>query len=107
MTPLRLLFTHGPENEAIWRAGFDLAQASAALDLPLELGFAGDGLRLITLQPSGGRPPSYARFASLGLLDVAAARVPAAVCGPAALPLEPLDDQAWRDWLRRAPLQVW
>lgn len=107
MTPLRILFAHGPDDEAIWRAGFDLVQAAAALDLPLELGFAGDGLRLVTLGADGSRPPSHARFASLGLLDVAAARVPAAVCGPAALPLEPLDDQAWRDWLRRAPLQVW
>ncbi len=107
MTPLRILFTHGPENELIWRAGFDLVQASAALDLPLELGFAGDGLLLVTLLPDGNRPPSYARFASLGLLDVAAARVPAAIGGPAALPLEPLGELAWRDWLRRAPLQAW
>lgn len=107
MTPLRLLFAHGPGNEALWRAGFDLAQAAAALDSPLELGFAGDGLRLITLNPDGSRPASYARFASLSLLDVAAACVPAALAGPAALPLEPLGDQAWRDWLRRAPLQVW
>ncbi len=107
MTPLRILFAHGPEDEVIWRAGFDLAQAGAALDLPLELGFAGDGLRLITLQSDGSRPPSYARFASLGLLDVAAVRVPAAASGPAALALELLGEQAWRDWLRRAPLQVW
>lgn len=107
MTPLRLLFAHGPEHPAIWRAGFDLAQAGAALDLPLELGFAGDGLRLITRMPDGSRPPSYARFASLGLLDVAAARVPVSVPLPAALPLAPLGEQGWRDWLRRAPLQVW
>lgn len=107
MTPLRILFTHGPGDETRWRAGFDLAQAAAALDSPLELGFAGDGLQLITLEADGTRPASYARFASLALLDIAAVRVPGPVGRPAALALEPLGDQAWRAWLRRAALQVW
>ncbi len=107
MTPLRILFAHGPDDEAIWRAGFDLVQAAAALDLPLELGFAGDGLRLVTLGADGSRPPSHARFASLELLGVAPARVPRADGGPSALRLEPLDGPEWREWLRRAPLQVW
>lgn len=104
MRSLRLLFT----DAVHWRAGFDLAQAAAALDQPLELGFAGAGLELILEAPGGARPPSFGAFASLELLGVEAVRVPLAVpARPSALPLRALAAGEWRTWLRAQALQAW
>ncbi|GMU44390.1 MAG: hypothetical protein IT479_08375 [Xanthomonadales bacterium] len=101
---LRLLFT----SSGGWRAGFDLVQAAAALDLPLEIGFAGDGLRLILVADGGQCPASFGAFASLELLGVDRARVPApAPAQSAALPLQALAPAEWRDWLRSRALQTW
>lgn len=106
MRALRLLFTRGPEGD--WRAGFDLAQAAAALDLPLQLGFAGDGLRLVLADAHDRRAPAFGAFASLELLGVAAAHVPSpAPRNASALPLQVLDADAWRAWLRAGSLQTW
>ena len=109
--PLRLLFVHGPAS-AFWRAGFDVAQAAAALDVPVELGFAGDGLGLIRagLDDAHGKRACGA-YASLELLGIEVVYAPAA--GPvdtAAAPVLPvswLQPADWHAWLRRAPLQVW
>ena len=109
--PLRLLFVHGP-GAACWRAGFDLAQAAAALDVPLELAFAADGLRLILADPQdpSGKLARGA-YASLELLGIEAvhAQARAAISQDAAsaLPIHWLQPAAWQAWLRRAPLQVW
>lgn len=107
--PLRLLFLHGAGDTAAWRAGFDLAQAAAALDVPLEIGFAGAGLDLIRTGTAAAHGPAGGAFASLALLGIDQALAPAAerVVDGAALPLLWLDAAAWQSWLRRAPLQVW
>jgi len=104
ISALRLLFVHGPED-AVWRAGFELAQAAAALDVPLELAFAGPGLELITTQRDCAR-----NFASLELLGVDQVRIETAPQGAAsklALPVQQLSALQWQAWLRAAPLQVW
>jgi hypothetical protein len=109
---LRLLFTRG-QHLATWRAGFDLAQAAAALDVPLELGFASAGVKLIV--PSATETEVVAGsgiWASLTLLGVEYAYAPASCCiglapDRAALPVRWLDASDWRAWLRRAPLQAW
>lgn len=112
ITPLRLLFMRAPGDSA-WRAGFDVAQAAAALDVPLELGFAGPGLQLI-VPPAADT--SVARgtgvWASLALLGVES--VYAANAGSAgldrqrsALPVVWLDPVDWRRWLCRASVQGW
>lgn len=108
--PLRLLLTHGGDPAGRWRVVFDLVQAAAALDVALELGFAGAGLELIELGGDGPRRPCASAYASLQLLGVESVRLPAgSPCMPRepALPLRLLDDVAWRAWLRAAPLQVW
>lgn len=108
---LRLLFVHGP-GVACWRAGFDLVQAAAALDLPVELAFAADGLDLILA--TGSEPEARAArgaYASLELLGIDMVRAQAIARGDraptSALPVQWLQPSAWRDWLRCAPLQVW
>jgi hypothetical protein len=111
-TALRLLFVRGRQL-ATWRAGFDLAQAAAALDVPLELGFVGAGVKLIV--PSAADAEVVAGsgvWASLTLLGVERAYAPASCrdgLDPdrAALPVHWLDASDWRAWLRRAPLQAW
>lgn len=106
MQALRLLFTCGPGGA--WRAGFDLAQAAAALDVPLELGFAGDGLELVRVAVDGRRASVSGAFASLEMLGVEAVRVPAPWPAQAsALPIQALAADAWRAWLRAGPLQTW
>lgn len=107
--PLRLLFVHGPADDAIWRAGFDLAQAAAALDMPVEIGFAGAGLALVGVDQVGPPSPAGGAFASLELLGVDCAWAPAVErkTQRTALPLNWLSAEDWRVWLRRAPLQVW
>lgn len=108
---LRLLFVHGP-GASCWRAGFDLVQAAAALDVPVELGFAADGLGLILpgADAAAGRAArgAYASLALLGIEEVYAATPGEAGphCAPV-LPVRWLASAAWRAWLRRAPLQVW
>ena len=110
--PLRLLFARG-HHPATWRAGFDLAQAAAALDVPVELGFAGAGVQLIV--PSVADAEIVAGsgiWASLALLGVERAYAPASCrdgLDPdrAALPVRWLDARDWRAWLRCAPLQAW
>lgn len=110
--PLRLLFARGPAA-APWRAGFDLAQAAAALDLPIEIAFAGAGLALI--MPTTGEvaaAPVRGAWASLELLGVEQVLAPAPCAAEfdasrAVLPVRWLDAGQWRDWLRQAPLQVW
>lgn len=108
---LRLLFVHGPAT-ACWRAGFDLVQAAAALDVPVELAFAADGLDLIL--PGSPAPAARAArgaYASLELLGIewvsAQAIADAVRPSTTALPVHWLQPPAWRAWLRRAPLQVW
>ena len=77
MTPLRILFAHGPDDEAIWRAGFDLVQAAAALDLPLELGFAGDGLRLAFERDTlGATAPAISAIRRSPCIGTTFARIP-------------------------------
>lgn len=108
---LRLLFVHGPEA-ACWRAGFDLAQAAAALDVPVELAFSADGLRLL-LADVDDAPGRAARgaYASLELLGIEAVYAPvradAIVAAPSVLPIRWLESAAWQSWLRRASVQVW
>lgn len=109
--PLRLLFVHGPAS-ACWRAGFDVAQAAAALDVAVELGFAGDGLGLIRAGldgAHGGRARSA--YASLELLGIELVYAPVGgaldTTAAAVLPLCWLQPADWQAWLRRAPLQVW
>ncbi len=110
--PLRLLFARG-QHPATWRAGFDLAQAAAALDVPLELGFAGAGVKLIV--PSAAVAEAVAGagvWASLTLLGVECVYAPVSCrdgLDPdrAALPVRWLDASDWRAWLRCAPLQAW
>jgi len=103
MNALRLLFVHGP-SEDLWRAGFELAQAAAALDVPLELAFAGPGLDLIAANSDCGR-----RFASLELLGVDQVRVPSERVpnDSSTLPVQELSKAQWHHWLRAAALQVW
>lgn len=109
--PLRLLFVHGPAS-ACWRAGFDVAQAAAALDVPVELGFAGEGLGLIrfVLDDAHGKRARGA-YASLELLGIEVVNAPAAESGDtqaaSVLPVSWLQPADWQAWLRRAPLQVW
>lgn len=108
---LRLLFVHGPKA-ACWRAGFDLVQAAAALDVPVEIAFAGAALDLIL--PGSGDPAGKAArgaYASLELLGIelvyAQVRADVGPALPSALPIRWLQPQDWNSWLRRAPLQVW
>jgi hypothetical protein len=109
---LRILFVRG-RAASTWRAGFDLAQAAAALDVPLELGFAGDAVELIVPAPSDTAAIAGSGvWASLALLGVEHVHAPAACrdgldLGRAALPVRWLDPGDWRAWLRRAPMQVW
>lgn len=109
--PMRLLFTRGAA--APWRVGFDLAQASAALDVPMELAFAGAGLELIMPRDGDAGPSAvHGSWASLELLGVERVFSPAP-CPPGfdfartVLPVCWLDADPWRDWLRQAPLQGW
>lgn len=110
--PLRLLFTRAP-MAANWRAGFDLAQAAAALDVPLELGFAGAGLELIVPRVlDTGTMAGTGAWASLALLGIEQVRAAAADSagfdrGRSALPVLWLDAGDWREWLRHAPVQGW
>ena len=110
--PLRLLFVHGPEA-ACWRVGFDLAQAAAALDVPVELAFSADGLRLLLADVVDEAPARAARgaYASLELLGIEAVYAPVrpdvVVAAPSALPIRWLAPAAWQSWLRRASVQVW
>ena len=106
--PLRLLFLHGPET-ALWRCGFDLAQAAAALDIALELGFAGDGLGLIVAAAADTKSLSHRSFASLEMLGIDQVFAPMTANArlQSALPLRRLDAHAWHAWMRRAPLQAW
>ena len=109
--PLRLLFVRGP-GAACWRAGFDVAQAAAALDVPVELAFAADGLRLIRAD-ADDTPGKAARgaYASLELLGIESVYAPArpelSAAAVTALPIRWLQPAAWQSWLRRAPVQVW
>lgn len=111
--PLRLLFVHGPADGALWRAGFDLAQAAAALDMPVEIAFAGAGLSLVYSDREGATGPATGAFASLELLGVDSARAPIVEresqhsARRTALPLTWLCADDWQRWLRCAPLQVW
>ncbi len=110
--PLRMLFTRAPAA-ATWREGFELAQAAAALDVPLELGFAGDGLELIMPLAVDAEVPAGTRvWASLALLGVDSISAPEDCrrrfdSERAALVVRWLDADEWRTWLRRAPLQGW
>jgi hypothetical protein len=110
--PLRLLFTRAPAATT-WRAGFDLAQAAAALDVPLELGFAGDALELIMpLAADTGVVAGTGVWASLALLGVDQINAPATCRNRfdserAALAVCWLSADQWQAWLRRAPLQGW
>lgn len=110
--PLRLLFTRAPAAGS-WRAGFDLAQAAAALDVPLELGFAGAGLELIVPRAlDTGTLAGSGVWASLALLGVERVHAASAGCegfdrSRGALPVLWLGADDWRGWLRRAPVQGW
>lgn len=108
---LRLLFL-GPEDaDGRWRAGFDWAQAAAAFDYPLQLGFADRGLEL--LQALAGQPPhgrAAPMFSSLSALGLEAVYAPLAQCQAliqSTLPVVWLGDSDWRDWLRAGDLRVW
>jgi hypothetical protein len=109
---LRLMFTHAPAADT-WRPGFELAQAAAALDMPLELGFAGAGLELIMPRAAAIRSqPGTGVWASLALLGVEGVHAPAAcrdrfVGAHSALPVRWLETDAWLEWMRRAPLTGW
>ncbi len=109
--PLRLLFVRGARANS-WRAAFDIVQAAAALDLPVELAFAGAGLGLI-LPDSEGAHGQSARgaYASLELLGIetvyALANGQSVANARSVLPVSWLQPSSWQSWLRRAPLQVW
>jgi hypothetical protein len=111
--PLRLLFLHDPMIDGQWSAGFDLAQAAAALDIPVEIALAGPGLSLLL---AGHADPvaisARKAFASLELLGVdqvlAPAPCPTALdSGSATLKVRWLDASNWQHWLRQAAVQVW
>lgn len=109
--PVRILYAAAPGSAGDWRAAFDLAQAAAAFDVPIEIACCGDGLAW--LRPSHPEHAlAAAAFASLGVLGVTDIRVPAeavvtmdAVHGT--LAVLRLDVDQWQAWLRQGPLQVW
>lgn len=108
--PLRLLFVHGPARPC-WKAGFDVAQAAAALDVPVELGFAAEGLGLILMRADSLRGFTPGAYASLELLGIDRVYAPAptdvSAALPSMLPIHWMPPTAWKSWLRRAPVQVW
>lgn len=107
---MRLLFLAAADPQGSWRAGFDLAQAAAAYDHPLALGFAGPGLALICRRRS---PASAAPFSSLVLLGLTEACAPQAersrwdLDADWVLPLRWLDPPSWSEWLRAGALEPW
>ncbi len=109
--PLRILLLGSDQPGANWRSSFDLLQAAAALEVPVEIGAAGPALQWLLPDPAAPSDVSRA-FSSLALLDlapiIARGPCPDALAGrQPALPLHWIDPPAWRTWLRHAALQVW
>ncbi|MGE4071527.1 MAG: hypothetical protein AB7E72_10165 [Lysobacterales bacterium] len=109
--PLRILLLGSDQADADWRSSFDLLQAAAALDVPVEIGVSGPALRWLLPEPAVSCDIARA-FSSLALLDLAPIRArrpcPDALAGrQPILPLDWMDAPAWRIWLRHAALQVW
>lgn len=90
-----------------WRAPFELIQAALAFDVRVELGFAGPGLQLLALDDPTQPRASARAFASLGLLGLGPVHAPLGdACTSLSLPIEWLDADAWRAWLRAGPLEL-
>jgi hypothetical protein len=109
--PLRILLLGSGREDADWRSSFDLLQAAAALDVPMEIGVAGPALDWL-LSINAANSKVGRALSSLALLEIA----PILACGPCPdqlaarqplLPLRWIDPDAWRVWLRQSALQVW
>ena len=108
---MRILLLGSDRSDPDWRSSFDLLQAAAALDVPMEIGVAGAALDWLLPDPAVSCVIARA-FSSLALLDLAPilARGPCpdALCTrQPVLPLRWIDPPVWRAWLRQADLQVW
>lgn len=113
MAPLRVLLLHEPGDDASWRVAFDLIQAAAALDMPLQLALAGRGLEWLGPPQAGNAPCAASRaLSSLQLIGIEQVLAPGPIPESlalldSALQVSWLDAISWRTWLRQAPLQVW